>query len=90
MKIQRVTVVTLGVADLNKATEFYEKVLYAQPNRSYDGISFIELPGTWIALFPLDDLAKDISPEVQTSRTEFSGITLAHNANSKDDVIKII
>jgi catechol 2,3-dioxygenase-like lactoylglutathione lyase family enzyme len=90
MQIQRVTVITLGVTDLNKATEFYDKVLSITPNRSYDGITFIELPGTWIALFPLDDLAEDISPELQATRSGFNGITLAHNANSKDDVIKIM
>jgi catechol 2,3-dioxygenase-like lactoylglutathione lyase family enzyme len=90
MKIPRVTVITLGVADLSKATEFYETVLGIPPNRSNDGITFIELPGAWIALFPLENLAKDISPEVPTTRSGFSGITLAHNANSKDDVIAII
>ncbi len=90
MKIPRVTVITLGVADLSKATKFYEAVLGTPPNTSYDGISFIELPGAWIALFPLENLAKDISPEVPTTRSGFSGITLAHNAQSKDDVIGII
>ena len=90
MKIHKVTVITLGVADLDKASEFYEKVLSTPPNRSYDGITFLELPGTWIALFPLEDLAEDILPELKSNRTGFSGITLAHNARSKDDVINII
>ena len=90
MKIPRFNVITLGVADLSKATMFYKEVLGTPPNRSYEGITFIELPGAWIALFPLENLAKDISPEVPTSRSGFSGITLAHNARSKDDVITII
>jgi len=90
MKIPRLTVVTLGVADLNKATKFYEAVLGAPPNTSHDGVTFIELPGTWISLFPLENLAKDISPEVPVTRSGFSGITLAHNVGSKDDVIAII
>ncbi len=90
MKIPRVTVITLGVGDLSRATKFYETVLGTPPNRSYDGITFIELPGAWIALFPLKNLAKDISPEVPTTRSGFSGITLAHNAHSKDEVIAII
>ena len=90
MKIPRLTVVTLGVADLTKATAFYEAVLGTPPNTTYDGVTFIELPGTWISLFPLQDLVKDISPEVSITRREFSGITLAHNAGSRDDVIAII
>ena len=90
MKIPRLTVVTLGVADLSKATKFYEAVLNTPPNTSYDGVTLIELPGTWISLFPLENLAKDISPEVSVTRSGFSGITLAHNVRSKDDVIVII
>ena len=90
MKIPRLTVLTLGVADLQKATKFYEAVLGTPPNTSYDSVTFIELPGTWISLYPLDNLAKDISPEVQATRDGLSGITLAHNARSKDDVIAIV
>ena len=90
MKIPRLTVLTLGVADLSKATKFYEAVLGTPPNTSCDGITFIELPGTWISLFPLENLAKDISPDVPITRGGFSGITLAHNVCSKDDVIAII
>ena len=90
MKIPRVTVLTLGVADLNKATKFYEAVLGTPPNTSYDGVTFIELPGTWISLYPLDNLVRDISPEIPVDRSGFSGITLAFNARSKDDVMAII
>lgn len=90
MKVTRLSMLTLGVADLNKATKFYEIVLGTPPNTSYDGVTFIELPGTWISLYPLENLAKDISLEVPAIRGGFSGITLAHNARSKDDVIAIV
>jgi len=90
MKIPRLTMLTLGVADLNKAMKFYEAVLGTPPNTSYDGVTFIELPGTWISLYPFESLAKDISPEIPASRSGFSGITLAHNARSKDDVVAIV
>ena len=87
MKIPRLSVVTLGVGDLIKATKFYETILGTPPNKSYGGVTFIELPGTWISLYPLENLAKDISPEVPFTRSSFSGITLAHNVRSKDEVI---
>jgi len=90
MKIPRVTMLTLGVADLGKATEFYKAVLGTPPNTSSDGITFIELPGTWIALYPFEKLAEDISPEVPVTRSGFGGVTLAHNARSKDDVLAIV
>ncbi|MCP3942461.1 MAG: VOC family protein [Desulfobacteraceae bacterium] len=90
MKISKVTILTLGVADLSKATNFYRNVLGTPPNISSDGITFIELPGTWIALYPFEKLAEDISPEVPVTNCGFSGITLAHNADSKDEVVKIV
>ena len=90
MKISRITILTLGVADLSKATEFYKAVLGTPPNTSSDGITFIELPGTWLALYPFEKLAEDISPEVPTTHCGFSGVTLAHNARSKDDVVAIV
>jgi catechol 2,3-dioxygenase-like lactoylglutathione lyase family enzyme len=90
MKISRVTILTLGVANLSKATKFYETVLGTPPNTSSDDITFIELPGTWVSLYPLEKLAEDISPEVPVVRSGFCGVTLAHNARSKDDVVAIV
>ena len=90
MKIPRITIITLGVADLGRATAFYEAVLGTPPNTAYGEVTFIELPGTWLALYPLDKLAEDISPEVATARDGFSGVTLAHNARSREDVVRII
>ena len=90
MKISRVTILTLGVADLRKATEFYEAVLGTPPNTSADGITFIELPGAWISLYPIEKLAEDISLEVPIAHSGFSGITFAHNVRNKDDVVAIV
>ena len=90
MKISRITILTLGVSDLDKATEFYKTVLGTPPNTSADGITFIELPGTWISLYPLDKLAEDISPGIPITRDGFNGVTLAYNARSREDVIAIV
>jgi predicted lactoylglutathione lyase len=81
---------TLGVADLIRATAFYEAVLGTPPNTSYGGVTFVELPGTWLALYPLKNLAKDIAPEVPIDRDGFGGITLACNARSRDEVHAIM
>jgi hypothetical protein len=89
MKISRITILTLGVADLCKATEFYKAVLGTPPNIS-DGITFIELPGTWLALYPFEKLAEDISPDIPTTHSGFNGVTMAHNARSKNEVVEIL
>ena len=89
MTIPRMTVITLGVTDLAKATRFYETIFGISPKSDYDEISFFELPGAWLTLYPVDKLAEDISPELSPHRSGFSGITLAYNARSKDEIIAI-
>ena len=53
------SMITLGVGNLDKATNFYEQVLATPPNKAHDGVRFIELPGVWRGLYRLADLAKD-------------------------------
>jgi len=89
MTIPRMTVITLGVMDLAKSTRFYETIFRVRPNAAYEGISFFELPGTWLTLYPLDKLAEDISPQLSSTPGSFSGITLAYNARGKDEVVAI-
>lgn len=89
MTIPRVTVITLGVTDLAKATGFYETIFGIRPHSEFEGISFFELPGAWLTLYPVDQLAADISPQLSPNRSGFSGITLAYNARSKDEIIAI-
>jgi predicted lactoylglutathione lyase len=90
MKIPRITLLTLGVADLGKATRFYEAVLSAPANKSYEGVVFFELPGVWLSLYPRERLAEDIASDVSPHPGGFSGVTLAYNARSKEEVGEII
>ncbi len=89
MTVPRMTVITLGVMDLAQATRFYENIFGVGPHPGYEGISFFELPVTWLTLYPLEQLAADISPELSPDRRGFSGITLAYNARSKDEILAI-
>jgi len=89
MTIPRMSVITLGVTDLARSTTFYETMFGARPNSDYEGVSFFELPGTWLTLYPLDKLAEDISPQLAPTRGPFSGVTLAYNARSRDEVLAI-
>lgn len=89
MTIPRMTVITLGVTDLAKAARFYETIFGVSPNSEYEGVSFFELPGVWLTLYPVEKLAEDISPQLSPNRSGFSGITLAYNARSRDEVLSI-
>ncbi len=81
----RISIITLGVSNLERATRFYRDGL-GLPMRGEggEGIAFFETSGTWLALFPSDSLAEDarVSPEGEG----FSRFTLAHNVRSREDV----
>jgi uncharacterized glyoxalase superfamily protein PhnB len=93
MSIPRMSVITLGVNDLPRSIAFYTRVFGIQPNDTHEGVAFFELPGVWLTLYPREQLARDISPEINPAmapgQRSFSGITLAHNARSRDEVLAI-
>jgi len=86
----KISIITLGVDDLERATRFYGEGL-GLPKHDFEGgkISFFSLEGTWLALYPRDELAKDIGLAVPT-QAGFSGITLAHNVASKAEVDAVL
>jgi len=82
----KISLITLGVDDLERAIRFYRDGL-GLPQYSFEseGVAFFDLEGTWLGLFPREELAKDIGlPSAEGSG--FSGITLAHNVASKEAV----
>ena len=85
----RVTLVTLGVDDLDRAIGFYralgwktEGIVGAE--HEHGAVAFFELENLRIALWPRKSIAHHTRlPVSTTSPTEFM---LAHNVNSKVDV----
>jgi catechol 2,3-dioxygenase-like lactoylglutathione lyase family enzyme len=84
----RISFVTLGVADLQRATRFYREVLKLHQIPSPPEISFFDMSGTWLALYPRHLLAADAG--VPDEGSGFPGFTLAHNVRSSRDVDKLL
>jgi catechol 2,3-dioxygenase-like lactoylglutathione lyase family enzyme len=82
----RISFITLGVSDLDRATRFYEQVLKLPrvPMPEGAGVSFFEMGKTWLSLFPREDLAKDAG--IPAEGSGFTGFTLAHNVGSIEAV----
>ena len=82
----RLSIVTLGVADLARSIAFYEALGWPRKSSSIEGsIAWFGTADSTIGLFPWDELAHDASlpPE---PRAPFGGITLAINVESPDAV----
>ena len=89
--MNRLNLVTLGVRNIVKSIQFYRDVLgfevIVNGNEEAPSIAFLNNQGSKISLYPLEELAKDISADSPPAVTAgFSGITLAYNAKTKQEV----
>jgi catechol 2,3-dioxygenase-like lactoylglutathione lyase family enzyme len=80
---QRLSVVTLGVADLERSRRFYEALGWKRGNRN-ESVVFFQLNGIVLSLFSRRELAADA--KLSAAGNGFGGITLAYNARSREDV----
>lgn len=82
------SMITLGVHNIQRSREFYEGILGFPVKVALDGFVAYELNNLVFGLFPRDALARDLG--VPHSSDGFSGITLAHNVATDDEVIAIL
>jgi catechol 2,3-dioxygenase-like lactoylglutathione lyase family enzyme len=85
---QRVSIVTLGVADLNRSREFYERLGWQRSFAKAEGIVFFQAGGMALALYPRHDLAEDA--KISAGGQGFPGITLAHNTRNRAEVDSVL
>jgi catechol 2,3-dioxygenase-like lactoylglutathione lyase family enzyme len=84
----RLSLVTLGVSDLDRSIRFYEDVLRLPRLETPPSVAFFELGKTWLALYPRHLLAADA--RVPAVGSGFAGFTLAHNVRSEADVDRLL
>ena len=81
----RISIITLGVADLPRAVAFYRDGLgLTLFDDNTESIAFFQNKGTWLALYPKAALAADVG--ISAEGSGFSGVTLAHNVRTKEEV----
>lgn len=86
---QRISMITLGVEDIKKSRAFYKALGWKPVQHEHgDDIVFFQCGGMVLGLYPRDLLAQDagISP---VKKDRFSGVTLAYNVNSQEEVREI-
>ena len=83
---QRISLVTLGVGDLDRAREFYQALGWA-PTGPTDSVVFFQAGGMVLGLWDRSDLAEDSGV---TDPGGWGGVTLAHNVGSPAEVDSVI
>ena len=86
---QKLNIITLGVSDFDRALKFYESGLgWKKSSASQGDIAFFPLGGMVLALYPRELLAEDAT--VPANGSGFSGITIAYNAQSEQEVDAVL
>ncbi|MDE4274096.1 VOC family protein [Phaeobacter gallaeciensis] len=80
---QRISMITLGVPDMEVATSFYEALGW-QRAQSPDGVVAFDLISQTLGLYPIEKLAEDIGLPVEALGT--GAMTLSHNTRSAEEV----
>ena len=76
---QRISLVTLGVADLGRARAFYEALGWSSASAPEEGVVFFQTGGMVLALWDRGSLAEDTTV---TDGGGWGGVTMAHNVGS--------
>jgi len=84
----RISMITLGVRDLEESVRFYEQGLGLPRMNSPPGVAFFTLDGTWLGLYGRESLAEDAG--VPADGTGFAGFTIAHNVDSEAAVDELL
>ena len=84
----RISMITLGVRDLARAVDFYERGLGFPRRDSPPDVAFFTLDGTWLGLYDRNALAADAA--VSAVGSGFESFTLAHNVESEAEVDEVI
>ena len=84
MTPQRITMITLAVADLTRSRKFYTDLGWVEAAGGNEMIAFYKIAGQFFALYAKDALIKDLGMPIHERST--GTITLATNYNSPKEV----
>lgn len=84
---QRISLITLGVEDMEKAAAFYEALGW-QRAESPDGVIAFDLIGQTLGLYPLQALADEVGLPV--SDLGKGAVSLSYNTRTKEDVAQVL
>ena len=84
---QSVSLVTLGVSDYERAKSFYEALGWSASWEAQE-TSFFQANGVVVVLWSREKLAADMG--IPDDGGRWSGIALAHNVASRDEVHEIV
>lgn len=87
MMEQRVSLITLGVTDMDSEAVFYEALGWQRVD-SPDGVIAFDMVGQTLGLYPLAALAEEIGLPVEALGK--GAVSLSHNVRAKEEVAAVL
>src|SRR5215208_7027306 len=84
---QRISLITLGVADVGRSRAFYAALGFEEPGEKRPEVAFLPAGGMILALWDRASLAED---SMVTDTGGWGGVTLAHNVRSPAEVDAVL
>ena len=84
---QRISLITLGVRDMEAMAAFYEALGWTRVE-TQDGVIAFDLIGQTLGLYPLEKLAEDIGLPVEEMGR--SATTFSYNVRTKEEVAPLL
>jgi len=84
----RISMITLGVKDLETSIKFYRDGLGFPKIDSPPEVAFFALNGSWLGLYGRESLAEDAT--ISSEGSGFPGFSLSHNVVSESEVDQTI
>ena len=84
---QRLSVVTIGVSDIERAVGFYGSLGWKPTVHQEGAIAFFQAGGLVVSVWSRESLAED---SVRPDSGGWGGITLAHNVRSAEEVDHVL
>lgn len=88
---QRLSIITLGVADLDRAKAFYLDGLgWIEVEQPSEAICFIQLPAIVLGLYSWDELAADMALDPIPPGPGYRGFSLAYNTATREETDEVL
>lgn len=84
---QRISLITLGVADLERSTDFYSALGWRAAPSDAEDVVFFQAGGIVVALWDRSSLAEDSSVR---DAGGWGGVTIAYNTSSPGEVDAVL
>lgn len=94
----RISVITVGVDDLERAARFYQAMGLRRNEKITEGVAFFQMGGVILALWPRRELARDIGIEAANPpaggaapmEALSTNIALGYNTHREEEVAEIL